>query len=244
MWLVVYEYVIKLVMCVSVQHAKMCWFVKKLQQRACSIKRSSKFVVFHPYFDPQATLYVWIQNLWGSKKKLPCQGNLTHTSLRGFMTWKVMPRNVWSDVADWRTKGPSNCTKLQLHALMTIHSKKKNWDLEELSKVCSQIVLKCLYLARIGRPDILWSVNKLARSSTKLTRTCDKRLVCLISYIHHTCEFKQYCMHNSAGWECFRTLTLPEMLKTQNRLQEEVCAYLEVTGFVPMSWMCRKQTSV
>ena len=24
----------------------------------------------------------------------------------------------------------------------------------ELSKVCSQIVLKCLYLARIGRPDI------------------------------------------------------------------------------------------
>ena len=25
----------------------------------------------------------------------------------------------------------------------------------ELSQVCSQIVLKCLYLARIGRPDIL-----------------------------------------------------------------------------------------
>ena len=33
----------------------------------------------------------------------------------------------------------------------------------DLSKVCSQIVLKCLYLARNGRPDILWSVNKLAR---------------------------------------------------------------------------------
>ena len=33
----------------------------------------------------------------------------------------------------------------------------------ELSTTCSQIVLKCLYLARIGRPDILWSVNKLAR---------------------------------------------------------------------------------
>ena len=46
----------------------------------------------------------------------------------------------------------------------------------ELSEVCSQIVLKCLYLARIGRPDILWSVNKLARSSTKWTKACDKRL--------------------------------------------------------------------
>ena len=37
----------------------------------------------------------------------------------------------------------------------------------ELTKVCSQIVLKCLYLARIGRPGILWSVNKLARAITK-----------------------------------------------------------------------------
>ena len=58
----------------------------------------------------------------------------------------------------------------------------------ELSKVCFQIVLKCLYLARIGRLDILWSVNKLARSITKWTKACDKRLNRLISYIHHTCE--------------------------------------------------------
>ena len=56
----------------------------------------------------------------------------------------------------------------------------------ELSQVCSQMVLKCLYLARIGRPDILWSVNKLARSVTKWTQTCDRRLARLISYIHHT----------------------------------------------------------
>ena len=35
-----------------------------------------------------------------------------------------------------------------------------------LSTVCSQIVLKCLYLARIARPDILWSVNNRARAGT------------------------------------------------------------------------------
>ena len=34
----------------------------------------------------------------------------------------------------------------------------------ELSKVCSQTELKCLCLARSGRPDILWSVDKLART--------------------------------------------------------------------------------
>ena len=54
----------------------------------------------------------------------------------------------------------------------------------ELSKVCSQIVLKCLYLVRIGKPDTSWSVNKLARAITKWTRACDKRSARLISYIH------------------------------------------------------------
>ena len=68
----------------------------------------------------------------------------------------------------------------------------------ELSKVCSQVVLKCFFLARIGRPDILWSVNKLARSATKWTQAkwtqaCNRRLARLISYIHHTNGFREYC---------------------------------------------------
>ena len=46
------------------------------------------------------------------------------------------------------------------------HKKEELESVGELSKVCSQIVLKCLYLARFGRPDILWSVNKLARAVT------------------------------------------------------------------------------
>ena len=102
----------------------------------------------------------------------------------------------------------------------------------ELSQVCSQIVLKCLYLARIGRPDILWSVNKLARSITKWTKSCDKRLNRLISYIHHTCECKQYChVGNTAKQcrlDCFKTLISREILKIRNPLLEEHCAFLEV----------------
>ena len=72
----------------------------------------------------------------------------------------------------------------------------------ELPKVCSQIVLRCLYLARFGRPDILWSVNKLARAVTKWTRACDKRLARLISYIHHTSEFKQCCHVVNTAQQC------------------------------------------
>ena len=63
-------------------------------------------------------------------------------------------------------------------------------------------VMKCLYLARIGRPDIQCSVNKLARSRTKWTKACDKRLNRLISYIHHTCEYKQYCYVGNTAEQC------------------------------------------
>ena len=71
------------------------------------------------------------ESLLEQKKSYLVQGNQTQTSLHGPMIWKVTLRNVWSDIASWRTKQPSICTKLQLHALMTINSKKKNWDLLE-----------------------------------------------------------------------------------------------------------------
>ena len=35
----------------------------------------------------------------------------------------------------------------------------------DVPKVCSQILLTCPDSARIGRPDTLWSVNKLAKQS-------------------------------------------------------------------------------
>ena len=72
----------------------------------------------------------------------------------------------------------------------------------ELSTVCSQLVLKCPNLSRNGRPDILWSVNKLARAVTKWTKACDKRLTRLISYIHHTCDYIQYCYVGNTAQQC------------------------------------------
>ena len=92
------------------------------------------------------------------------------------MTWLVMQKSVWNDIVSWQTRRLNNITKYLLHASMTTTSEEMKY-VGELSNTCSQIVLKCLYLARIGRPDILWSVNKFA----------------LISYTHHTCEYKQYC---------------------------------------------------
>ena len=102
--------------------------------------------------------------------------------LRGPVTWKV----TWKDIANWRIQRLNDYTKSQRHVWMTTNLKEEEiGSLGELSTVCSQIVVKCLYLARIGSPDILWSVNKLARAVTKLTKPCDKRLGRLVSYILH-----------------------------------------------------------
>ena len=77
----------------------------------------------------------------------------------------------------------------------------------ELSEVASRIVLKALYVARLGRPDILWTVNYLARHVTKWTKACDRRLHRLISYMHHTAHHTQMCFvgdnQSNVNWLCF-----------------------------------------
>ena len=50
----------------------------------------------------------------------------------------------------------------------------------ELAPVSAHIVLKCSYLARIGRPDLLWTVNMLARSVTQWNKARDESLARLI----------------------------------------------------------------
>ena len=51
-------------------------------------------------------------------------------------------------------------------------------------------------------------------------------------------------LQNNADWDCFKTLTLREILRTQNLLQvEQLCIFGSHT-FVPISWMCKKQTVV
>ena len=145
-------------------------------------------------------------------------------------------------------------TTQQLHKVSTPciddhHFKEEEMkSVGELSEVCSQNVLKCLYLARIGRPDILWSVNKLARSITKWTKACDKRLNRLISDIHHTCEDKQYCHVGNTAKQCrlglFQDSDFAGDLEDSKSTSGGTLCIFGSHTFVPISWMCKKQTAV
>ena len=109
-------------------------------------------------------------NCAGAMEKLPCSGK------------PVANISSWSYDMEGHAKKfvERYCEPINLR-------KKKMVSVGELSKVCSQIVLKCLHLARIGRHVFSWSVNKLVRAVTKWTKACDKRFARLIS---HTSEFK------------------------------------------------------
>ena len=147
----------------------------------------------------------------------------------------------------------ANNTTQQLYKVSTPRIDDHHFKEEELesvgklSKVCSQNFLKCLYLARIGRPDILWSVNKLARSITKWTKACDKRLNRLISYIHHTCEYKQYCHVGNTAKQCrlglFQDSDFARDLEDSKSTSGGTLCVFGSHTFVPISWMCKKQTS-
>ena len=118
----------------------------------------------------------------------------------------------------------------------------------ELSDVCSQVVLKCLYLARVGRLDILWSVNKLARSVTKWTRACDRRLARLISNFITRMIIDSIVMWviqlNTADWVYSKTQILLVTLKIRNKHQEDSSVSLEVEHLFPLVGCAKKQTSV
>ena len=54
----------------------------------------------------------------------------------------------------------------------------------------------------LGRPNILWSANQLARVVTKWTRACDRRLARLISYMHFTSDCRQLCHVGNTAEQC------------------------------------------
>ena len=115
----------------------------------------------------------------------------------------IIASKPWPEESTDVKKCGTNCelahqTSQQLYNFVTScmddhqFKEEENESVGELSTVCAQIFVKCLYLTRIERPDILWSVNKHARAVPRWTGACDKRLARLSSCIHHTSEYVQY----------------------------------------------------
>ena len=98
-----------------------------------------------------------------------------------------------------------------------------------------KIVLKCLFLARKGRTDILWSVNKHARAVTKWTKSCARRLARLISYNHHTCENRFAFSEVKRSFQSARCARNRLQFHTVQQLSMQVYAWIELP--LSLSWI-------
>ena len=113
-----------------------------------------------------------------------CGKNLTQSNCMVLWTWKGHAQKCVERYCELANKRNGQLHKVSSPCLDDHHVKKEELEsVRELSKVCSQIVLECLYLARIGRPDIPWSVNNLARSGHQMG-TCLWQTIGKINFIH------------------------------------------------------------
>ena len=76
----------------------------------------------------------------------------------------------------------------------------------------------------------------------------DKRLNRLISYILHTCEYKQYCYVGNIAKQgrlgLFQDSDFAGDLEDSKSTSGETLCVFGSHTLVPVSWMCKKQTSV
>ena len=91
-------------------------------------------------------------------------------------------------------------------------------------------------------------VSEQTCTITKWTKACDKRLNRLISYIHHTCDCEQYCYVGNTAKQCrlglFQDSDFAGDLEDSKSTSGGTLCVLGSHTFVPISWMCKRQTSV
>ena len=153
-----------------------------------------------------------------------------------------MQRNVWNDIVSWQTIRLNNSTKYELHAWMTTTSKKKKWNLLEN---CHKYALKLFWNAYTWHEldDLTFycqwisSHDRLRNGPKLVTHACIDWFHVFIIHVNTNNIVMWVILPNNADWDCFKTLTSREIFKIRNPL-------LESHTFVPISWMCKKQTAV
>ena len=128
----------------------------------------------------------------------------------------------------------------QLYEVSTLCIDDHQLEMEELEAVgelpifCFRIFLKCMYLSRIDRSAILWSVHKLARAVTKWTRACDRRFARSISYIQNASGYRWEGVLNTADCRLkinigryFMHLRESDARSNQLDVQETNCSFTQ-----------------
>ena len=153
--------------------------------------------------------------------------------LHGLMTWLVMQRSVWNDIVSWQTRRFNNFTKYPLHASLTTISKKKKWNLLENCHKYAPKLFGNAYTWHVLEDLIFYGQwTNLHDQSQNVPKPVtnvriDWHLTC-ITHVRTNNIVMWVMLQNNAGWDCFKTPILQEILRIKNLLLVEHCAFLEV----------------
>ena len=154
-----------------------------------------------------------------------------------------MQRSVWNDIVSWQTRRLNNSKKYLLHASMTTTSKSKKWNLLEN---CQIHALKLFWNAHTwhaleGLIFYGQSINLHDRSQNGPTHVTNDMSFDLLHskrmWLQTILSCVKHCQTMQTDCDRFKTPILQDILRTQNLLQVEHCAYSEVIR------LCKKQTS-
>ena len=156
--------------------------------------------------------------------------------LHGPMTWKVTKSHVerYCELANEPTQ---QLYKVADHQFRE-GSKWISW------RIVHSLLTKCSEMSVFG---------SVCEQTCSCGNEMDKKLVTnvwrvLISYIHHTCEYKQYCYVGNTAQHCrlglFQNSDFEGDLEVSKSTSGGTLCLFGSHTFVPISWMCKKQTSV
>ena len=195
----------------------------------------------------QIQSYVWIANFraWNTKASI-----LWEFSYFFMVLWYGRSCEEMCGAILWVGKQDDSTT---LQSVYSMHRWPPLW--RGRNEICwiivTSMLTNCSEMLVLGTYWKTWysvSVNKLARSITKWTKACDKRLNRLISKIHYTCEYKQFCHVGNTAKQCrlglFQDSDFAGDLEGSKSTSGRTLCVFGSHTFVPISWICKKQIAV
>ena len=160
---------------------------------------------------------------------------------------KKATRNRGSnDLVNWQRKSVSHLKQVETPCIIDGHHSKKD-ALEvagEVASVCAQIVLKCQDSASIGPPDILRTVDTVARVVTKWNGACDQRWARLICHIHFTKDCRHFCHLGDQADNCKLSCFATDLHDSKSTSGGVSCMFLVIKQSCQLRGCAEKQTAI
>ena len=167
----------------------------------------------------------------------------------GLMIWLVMQRNVWNDIVSWQTRRHNNSTKYLLYALMTTTLKKKKQNLLEN---CQIHAFKLFWSASSWHvlEDLIFYVqwtnlhDRLRNGPELVTIAWIDWFPKFIIHVSTDNLVMWVILLNNADWGLFQDSDFAGDLEDSKSASAGTLCVFGSHTFVPISWMCKKQTAV